>query len=142
MKDVLAKGLPFRFCARGVSMAPFIKDGDVITVAPFYHSKFKVGDVVAFVCRESGKLIVHRVVARRDGLPFIQGDSIPEIPDGFVPLENLLGRVIKVERSGKQIRMGLGPERFFIALLSRLKRHVSIRRGLVGRLKPVLRKWL
>jgi hypothetical protein len=30
----LAKGVPFPFRARGSSMHPFIKDGDVITVSP------------------------------------------------------------------------------------------------------------
>ena len=34
MRAVLARGLPFRFAARGFSMAPFIRDGDVISVSP------------------------------------------------------------------------------------------------------------
>ena len=49
MRAVLAKGVPFRFCARGWSMAPFIRDGDVITVSPLRQSLPGVGEVVAFV---------------------------------------------------------------------------------------------
>ena len=48
MRAVLARGVPFRFCARGWSMAPFIRDGDVITVSRFRHDLPDIGEVVAF----------------------------------------------------------------------------------------------
>ena len=47
MKNVLARGLPFRFRVRGWSMTPFIRDFDVVTVVPL-GSTPRTGDVVAF----------------------------------------------------------------------------------------------
>jgi signal peptidase I len=121
MRAVLARGVPFRFCARGWSMMPFIRDGDVITVSPLLPAQLGIGEVVAFVSPETGKLVVHRVVARRGKTWLIQGDSIPEREDELVPSENLLGRVTRIERNGRHIWIGLGPERYGIAWLSRAR---------------------
>lgn len=118
MQAVLAKEVPFRFCARGWSMAPFIKDGDVITVSPFCNRKPGVGEVVAFVRPEGGNLVVHRIVARSTTDLFIQGDNGKGYSDGIIPQEYLLGRVTRIERHGQEVWLGLGPERYLIAWLS------------------------
>jgi hypothetical protein len=140
MRAVLARGVPFRFCARGWSMAPFIRDGDVITVSPFRHTLPRVGEVVAFVRPGTGSLVVHRVVARRGAVSFIQGDSAPKYTDGIIPPENLLGRVSRVERKGLDVWLGLGPERTVIAWLSRTRLLVPLRMWLASWLKPLLRR--
>lgn len=119
MRAVLAKGLPFRFCARGWSMTPFIRDGDVITVAPLHKGLPKIGEVVAFVRPESGKLVVHRVVARQASGVFIQGDNGQGYADGLISQEHLLGQITRIERNGRAVWVGLGPERAMIAWLSR-----------------------
>jgi len=119
MRAVLAKGAPFRFEAGGFSMSPFIRHGDIITVAPS-PSRFRRGDVVAFMSPETGKLTVHRVVRispRRGCL--IKGDNTPA-PDGRVEKSAIIGRVIRVEHCGKRLRLGLGPERALLAFLSRI----------------------
>ncbi len=139
MRTVLARGVPFRFCARGWSMAPFIQDGDVITVSPLRQGLPGVGEVVAFVRPGAGNLVVHRVVARRGADFFIQGDSVPENADGIIPLENLLGRVTRIERNGQDVWLGLGPERSVIAWLSRTRLLVPLRVWLASWLKPLLR---
>jgi hypothetical protein len=125
MRAVLARGVPFRFCARGWSMAPFIRDGDVITVSPLL-ARPGVGEVVAFVRPGAGNLVVHRVVGRRGLAVLIQGDSAPELPDGLVPRDNLLGRVTRIERQGRDVWLGLGAERYAIAWLSRSRRLVPL----------------
>lgn len=115
MATVLEKGAPFRFAAPGHSMAPFIRDGDVITVAP---GRVRFGDTVAFVSPCSGKLTVHRVVGiSRDGY-LMKGDNTSE-PDGCVPRTSLLGRVVGVEHRSRRVGLGLGIERVAIAFLSR-----------------------
>jgi hypothetical protein len=119
MRAVLAKGVPFRFCARGWSMAPFIRDADVITVAPLRQARPRFGEVVAFVRADTGNLVVHRVVGRRGAASSIQGDSVPGCTDGIIPDGNLLGRVTRIERNGHDVWLGLGPERTVIAWLSR-----------------------
>lgn len=136
MRAVLEKGVPFRFRARGWSMAPFIHDGDIVTVSPL-QGRPGFGEVVAFVHPVAGMLVVHRVIARNGNALFIQGDSITARPDGMVPLENLLGRVICVERDGHPVRIGLGPERWVIAWLSRVKLLIPIREWLVSLLKSI-----
>lgn len=119
MKTVLAREVPFRFRAKGWSMTPFIRDGDVITIAPFNKKNPGLGDVVAFTRPETGNLVVHRIVAKQHDHALIVGDSIPDNPDGVIPLKNLLGRVTSIRRDQKHIWLGLGPERILIAWLSR-----------------------
>ena len=117
LRAVLERGQPFRFEAPGFSMSPFIQDSDAITVAPLSGAAPHLGDVVAFIRPETGKLVVHRVVGKQDGAFLIQGDNAEET-DGPVPAANVLGRVTRVERDGKRVYLGLGPERYLIALLS------------------------
>jgi Peptidase S24-like len=140
MRAVLTRDLPFRFCARGWSMAPFIRDGDVITVAPLQHSLPGVGEVVAFVRPGAEKLVVHRVVARGAAFAFIQGDNGLEYPEEIIPQENLLGTVTRIERNGHNVWMGLGPERYVIAWLSRARLLTPLRTWLTFWLRPFSRR--
>jgi hypothetical protein len=117
LREVLDKGVPFRFRAAGFSMSPFIRNGDVLTVSPL-PGRARLGDVVAFVKQETGGLAIHRVVGTRAGGCIIRGDNSFR-DDGFVPEANILGCITKVERSGKKILLGLGPERYLIAFLVR-----------------------
>ncbi len=140
LRAVLSRGVPFRFRARGWSMAPFVRDGDVITVSPLRHGLPRTGDVVAFVGPGDGRLVVHRVIGRREGGVLIQGDSAPECADGVIPGENILGQVTRVERHGRNAWLGLGPERFAIAWLSRTRRLVPVRVRLASLSVPFRRR--
>jgi len=124
-QDALTRGVAFRFRARGGSMAPFIRDGDVITISPLGIASPNVGDVVAFVHPGSASLVVHRVVARRTEQVLMRGDAARSGYDGLVTPEDLLGRVTRVERGGRRVWLGLGPERLVIATLSRYRWVVS-----------------
>ncbi len=119
MRAALDKGVPFRFRAKGWSMVPFIHDGDVITVAPLPDGLPCMGDVVAFVRPETGKVVVHRIVERRGDAWLTKGDNSNGEGDGLFSRGNLLGMVTAVERGGRLVRLGLGPERGLVALLSR-----------------------
>jgi signal peptidase I len=57
----LARGASFRFRTSGFSMDPFIRDGDVITVSALSEGSPGLGDVVAFVQKETPKLAVHQI---------------------------------------------------------------------------------
>ena len=118
LRAVLAKGASFRFKARGLSMLPFIQDGDVLTVAPSPARRPRPGDVAAFCHPETRKLVVHRVLARRNGGYLLRGDNAPE-SDGLISFQDVLGRVTRVERDGREVRLALGLERRLIAFLSR-----------------------
>ena len=139
MRAVLARGVPFRFRARGWSMTPFIRDGDVITVSPLLHTSASLGEVVAFVHPATGGLLVHRVVDRRGTSFVIQGDSAPEEADWAIRGESLIGRVTRVERNGRNVWLGLGPERYVIAWLSHAGWLIPMRNWLASWLRPLLR---
>jgi hypothetical protein len=129
MRQFLSRGMPFRFRARGWSMTPFIQDGDAISVAPFRQNRPGLGEVAVYVQPQTGHLVVHRVIGKRGRACLIQGDNVASGPDGLVLPESLLGRVTKVERNGRLVWLGLGPERYLIALFSRK-----------GLLMPILRR--
>jgi hypothetical protein len=128
MQAVHAKGLPFRFNAGGHSMAPFIRDGDVICVSPLVSRAPGAGDVVAFIHPETKLPCMHRVLSVRGGRFLIQGDNMPEKPDGMIQREAIFGRVTRIERAGRRVSLGLGPERLLIAYLSRCGGLAAIRR--------------
>lgn len=118
LQAVLDRGVPFRFYAKGQSMDPFIRNGDIITISPFSGAIPRIGDIVAFVHPESGKLIVHRVIRKMDESFLTRGDGLQH-SDGTIPMTNIIGFVAKVERNGRKVVFGLGLERLLIAFLSR-----------------------
>ena len=133
IRDVLEKQQSLRFEAKGHSMAPFIKHLDIVTISPLGAGLPKKGDIVAFTRPDTGKLIVHRVVSANTHTSLVKGDNTAET-DGEIPFGNILGIVTKIERGEKNIRLGLGPEKRIISLLSRT--------GLLKKLKWSLRKLL
>jgi hypothetical protein len=105
LKAVLAKGKPLRFRARGVSMSPFIKDGDVVTVAPLEGAAPRTGDIAAFLHPATGQVVIHRIVREKSGQFHLKGDNAGEI-DGAFSVEKFLGIVTRVERAGAAVRLG------------------------------------
>ena len=88
-------------------MRPFIEDGDLITVSPLRNYSIRVGDVVLYKTADD-RAIVHRVIrqTRIDGMAvfFIKGDAAF---DQFekVDAENVLGRVVAIERNGQERKL-------------------------------------
>jgi len=118
LRAVLSKGVPARFQAKGFSMSPFIRNKDVVTISPLKGKLPGLGHIIAFAHPETEGLCIHRIVRKKDGIYVTKGDNISET-DECVPGENILGFVTRVERNGKQVFLGLGPERFLIAFLGR-----------------------
>ena len=118
VKEVLSKGVECRFQVKGFSMSPFIKDGDMITLAALGGNSPSLGDVVAFIQPQNEKLIIHRVVKKRNNDYYVRWDNGLEADD-LIHGTDIFGYVKKVERGGKEVRIGLGPERFLIALMTR-----------------------
>jgi hypothetical protein len=100
LEAVHEQGASFRFQAAGFSMTPAIRHNDVITISPLGDLVPRRGDVVAFRHPERPQMLVHRVLHARERKYFIKGDSCPAA-DGWVPLENILGLITRVERRGK-----------------------------------------
>lgn len=137
LRAALERGASFHFEAPGPSMSPFIQDGDAIMVSPLAGASPGCGDVVAFLRPDSGKLVVHRVVGQQGDAFLVRGDSTAVSIAAYelVPAASILGRVTKVERNGRPVRLGLGPERRLIAVLSRW----GLLQSLLRLLRPLLR---
>lgn len=119
MRAVLERHTAFRFRARGSSMYPFIRDSDIVTISPLGERIPQPGDVVAFLRMPSGRLVVHRVTTRQGIGLLAQGDGLAE-SDGVVSHDDVIGIVSRVERQGREVRLGLGPERRVIGALQHL----------------------
>jgi phage repressor protein C with HTH and peptisase S24 domain len=143
MSSILALGNQVRIRAKGWSMSPFIRDMDIITIAPLCKDSVKLGDIVAFTGEageNSFRLGIHRVVQKlEDGSYLIKGDNTANDPDGIVPQNRILGRVIKIERNNRIVRFGLGRERFMIAQLSKRDMLFPIITSM-RKLKQIIRK--
>lgn len=89
----------------GRSMLPLIHDGDRVLVL---HGSNGVrrGDMVVFWCE--GGLIAHRVLriyGRDAKLKFItKGDNVP-YPDPPIDASEIVGRVLAIQRGGRQVRL-------------------------------------
>jgi signal peptidase I len=114
-----AKGAALRFRARGQSMGPFVRSGDLVTVAPLTQGSPRVGEIVAFARGADQVLRVHRLIAVLPGGYLFKGDNAPG-PDLPVQRSDILGKVSRIERNGRRVRLGTGPERLLLAWLSSL----------------------
>jgi len=120
IKAVLVTETPLRFHAKGFSMLPFIKDGDLVTLSPLTASRPGLGEVIAFIHPETKRVVIHRIISKKNGYSLIlKGDNSTR-KDILFQRNNILGYVTKVERDGKKVFLGLGPERFLIVFLSRM----------------------
>ena len=118
MRAVLAQGKPFRFRAVGLSMSPFIKDGDVVTIRPLGSRQPRTGDIAAFLYPGTGRVAVHRIIRGKSGRYSLKGDNVPAL-DGSLPLDQILGTVSRVERGGAKVGLGGRAGAAAIASLSR-----------------------
>jgi signal peptidase len=105
--DLLSQGYGVRFRPGGHSMHPTIRDGEAVTVEPVEPGNVKRGDVVLY--RTSSGVIAHRVIRieRREDKPgvfHLRGDASTS-RDAPVGAEQILGRVISVERMGRTVSL-------------------------------------
>ena len=119
MQTILHREKLFKFLAKGASMSPFIRNGDIVTIAPLPVKLPRVGEVIAFVHPRSGKLTIHRIIKRRGTSFFLRGDNSVGI-DGRIELGDILGVLVNVERQGRKISLGLsGNQGVAVAFLVR-----------------------
>ena len=95
-------GEALRFTARGQSMWPYLRDGDVVEILP-RKLPVSVGDIVFVPNVEFGQL--HRVIALdRCGRALVRGDALHE-PDGWFDLKQISGVLGTVVRRGRLVRV-------------------------------------
>lgn len=104
--DILEGGNALRFAAHGVSMEPFILDGDILTIEPIKTNVLRVGDIV-FYRAEGDSLVAHRIVGKLGSSLKVRGDSSPG-SEGIITLDKVLGVIASVEREGYQTNIKSG----------------------------------
>ncbi|MFN2291799.1 MAG: S24/S26 family peptidase [Anaerolineae bacterium] len=128
--DLLRAGRSVRFRARGVSMAPLVRDGDVLLVQPVHRHAARLGDVL-LIRHGPERVLVHRVVGRAagpEGLHLtLQGDQVAH-PDGVIPEVDVLGCVVAIERGGALLEMHR-PAMRLLGWLAVLRSRWSVGRG-------------
>ena len=106
-KDILNRKAGLRFQARGRSMYPAIRDGDILNVEPIAINEIRLGDVL-FYKSEDGSTAVHRLIKRffREGriLLVIKGDANKDHGEEVSP-EMVVGIIKIVERRGRKIHL-------------------------------------
>ena len=58
----------------GVSMVPFITEGDILTLTKPKYKKAKIGEIYLYK-REDGSYAIHRVYAVKKGMVYMLGDA-------------------------------------------------------------------
>lgn len=89
VQDLLADGLSVRFRARGDSMYPTIRDGEMVDIVPCDASSLRRGDIVLAAMMRG--MTLHRIVRiTADGI-ITRGDNATD-DDGTIASAKLLGK--------------------------------------------------
>ena len=125
-RELLQRGCNVRFRATGTSMQPAIRDGEVVTVAPWSGDAFAVGEIL--LCCVGQRPMAHRVVAVQPsdhGSPvlYLHGDNLCA-RDRPVRASDVIGRVLTVSRDGSDHPLD-GPRR--LVRVRRVARRLSLR---------------
>ncbi len=118
VRSILDRGVGLRIAAGGDSMHPLIRNHDVLTIEPLRDRIPRIGEILAFTDRLSGRLRIHRVIAVTPQGWRLRGDNRAK-DDGVIPRDELLGIVTRVERNGRRVRLTIGPAAPLIARLNR-----------------------
>ena len=99
-RELLNRGMSARFEARGASMSPCIRDGDIVHVTPVIISKLRKDDIV--LTKGDKGFLIHRLVSvDRENDVFITRGDCGQQNDPAVSSRQILGVVLS-----KEIRFG------------------------------------
>ncbi len=114
-QEVLGRGRILRFKAKGGSMSPFIRNGDVVEVVPL-KGKINFGDIILYHSSCGGP-VIHRVIQRNKESIITKGDSVLG-SDQPIFSKQVLGRVVAVEKNGWCIKLDRPMARLLNILLA------------------------
>lgn len=99
---LLEAGYSLRLTAKGTSMNPLIREGDVVLIDPIGSQLPKPSEIVFFINKQ-GDLVLHRVLKRwkKDDkvLYLLKGDQVANT-DGIYVQAKIIGRLKAIERAG------------------------------------------
>ena len=114
VKETLASGGEFLIYPQGVSMLPYLREGqDRVVLSPFSGVARK-GDILLYE-RRDGTLVLHRVVrVEKDGTLSMRGDNQYFIERGIVPTQ-VIAIVKRFYRGEKEVCVNSLPSRLYRA---------------------------
>ena len=150
---LLREGYQIRSRAKGESMAPLIRRGDLLTIRPAGFAEMRAGEVVAYGSaglEEEDTLTTHRVVKKvnsrgqsylltRDDASSWAGRGVPVYP------AQVYGKVVKIENGTGVLYLDDWRVRSFNSVKICLVRGLSVMKGAVRaccELHPVTQRWL
>jgi signal peptidase I len=104
-REACDRGMKLSFRIASNSMAPLLKTGDIVKVAKVQPSRVHIGDIVAF--QDGKNVVVHRIIGKSPSntrLVFRQMGDGGGL-SGEIPAQNLIGRVIVIEKEGFEINL-------------------------------------
>jgi len=116
IEEVLMQGKTARFVATGNSIAPFIRNGEPVDLAPFV-GRPKFGQIV-LTRSTHGRLLLHRIVKLQGKDVFTQGDACGSV-DLPVHRSAIIGTVVNLPEGGLNLHL-LPPFRMMIPFRTRL----------------------
>lgn len=106
---ILEKGYSVRIPVVGGSMFPLLRSGNTIIFEPMEVSKISIGDIIVY--GRGRRIVAHRLVKgyQENGRVVLvtKGDSSSSL-DPSIYAEDVLGKVVSVERKGCRIRLDKG----------------------------------
>jgi hypothetical protein len=104
---------------RGNSMRPCLRPGSLAAVEEVAPADIRVGNVIVFR-DDGGQPVMHRVISTRSGI-VTQGDNLDR-PDGAVPAQDIIGRVVARWRRRRLRGISRAEERLWLHAASPLRR--------------------
>lgn len=139
IEETVTKGNQFSFCAFGVSMLPYIRNGkDLVTLGP-NKGDLKANDIV-FYRRANGQFVLHRIVRVRKDQSFdLCGDNQYSIEKGVLKSQ-IIAKFVLLERNGKTIRPDDFSSRIWCFFLPCRRLVLHVWRSLSFRVKKLIKK--
>lgn len=108
--EISDKAKYIRMQAKGGSMYPFIKSGEWVKLEPVSNChNIKKGEMILFF--KDGNIYAHRVVKKREASVIAKGD-LSFGNEGDIPINDVLARIVSVQRNGRDILLNSGLNRF------------------------------
>ena len=89
----------------GSSMNPTLKPGDRLDTVPCYWQEIRRGDVIVFISPADESKTVHRVIFVDSNGLRTQGDNCNRIDPWVISPDQIVGRVISVQRGNRRRRI-------------------------------------
>lgn len=96
---------PVMIPVKGISMAPFLEEGDRVEVVRATPGDLKAGDLMVFL--RGDEVVVHRFLAVRGGLFLEKGDS--QGRGNWAPWPDALGRVVALWKAEERLHLSANP---------------------------------